>query len=401
MKKYAVLILIPFIFLSCSDKKTAILWSSNKEAVNIAELYNNSNDEYRIIFQYKENLTASFINAEEKPDILIGKDLQNNEIMSKLLSLDNFYRNGLSDGKDIFASLLDGTLYNDQKHLVPLSFAMSTAVFMKNSKRIDRNYPSIELNQMMSDSVKFNENVTKKGYSPLWDEGFLYAILDLFDSSFVPSPTGSLAWNENRLSAALNFIKEWNESNGGSEEMRLFDSKYMYDNRIKILKEERILFTYMNSTDFMELSDSTNIDLDFLYISNDHTLHPEQIVYGGIYKKTNAYKASYDFLSWMMSNKTQQMIIGKSLQNKSASFGILGGFSSLIAFNDGILSSYYPRLKGKIPEPRYLQSQGKKPAEFDTVKSELIIPWAEEAVHGSLSDLADALEKWEKLRIPY
>ncbi len=60
MKQFLILFIFILLFISCSDKKTAVLWSSNREAVNIAELYNNSNKEYRIVFQYKENLTASF-----------------------------------------------------------------------------------------------------------------------------------------------------------------------------------------------------------------------------------------------------------------------------------------------------------------------------------------------------
>lgn len=387
--------------ISCSNKNTAVLWSNTKEAVSIVEQYNKNNKEYRIIFQYRENLTAAYINADKKPDIIIGWDLQNKEIKSELLKLDNFFYDNFPDENEINQSLMEGVYLNEEKHLIPLSYSLTTAVFNKNSKRIDQELPSIEIEQMIKDSTSYNDEQKKRGYSPLWDVNFICAVLELYGSSFTSSETDSLQWNEKELQRAMDLILEWNRLNGGKDEMALFNAKYMYDNRIKILKDERILFSTMNISDFMKLSDSMSKDLNFLYISHNYTLNPENIVYGGINKKTRALKTSTDFLSWLLNSETQRQIIEESLKNKSQSFGILGGFSSLEDFNCSTLPQYYPRLNGKIPDSRYIRHEMERPVEYNSIKNDLIATWAIKKVEGDNISLTDALEKWEKLRIPF
>ncbi|MDA3811131.1 MAG: hypothetical protein PF518_12485 [Spirochaetaceae bacterium] len=377
------------------NNRTAVLWSSNEEAANIVELYNNSNSEFRIIFHYKKNLTASYMNAENKPDILIGEDLGNKEIKSDLFSLDSLYR------EDLINSLLGGSYYNDHLHLIPLSFSLTTAVFNAKSKRVNQSYPSIELGKMKEQAISYNDELLKKGSSPQWDDHFILAVLELFNSSFTSSISKTMDWHMGGLQSAIGFLHEWNQLNNGTDEMSLFDKKYLYDNRIKILKEERILFTVMDSTDFMTLSDRMKKDLTFIYVSNDFKLHPENIIYGGISKKTVALKTSLDFLKWLIQEDTQEMILKESLKNKSGSFGILSGFSSLNNVNNWVFPEYYPLLRGKTPEPQYIQQQIERPIDFNNISHELIIPWTIKTVEGENITFQQALEKWEKLRIPY
>ena len=401
MKPYLIILTITLLLFSCSNQKTAVLWSSNKETAEIVELYNTGNSEYRIIFQYKENLVSSFIKADERPDIIIGEDLQNIQVKSELLSLENLYKKDFPKNGTINQALIGGVEFENSKHLLPLSYSLTAAVYNKNSKRVDSSLPTIELEKMKNDSISYNNEIKKRGFSPLWDENFIIALLDLFEASFSSSEEKMLTWNDQNIESALAFLKDWNELNGGLEQMSQFDDKFLFDNRIKILKEERILFSIMDSASFMELSDSMNKDIDFIYISHKFMIHPEKIVYGGINKKTSSYNASTDFLSWLTKAHTQEKIIQSLLKNKSGNFAILGGFSSINEVNEQILRRYYPRLAGKIPESQYIQMQNEKPVDFNSIKYELITSWVINSINGGEIKLDDALEKWEKLRIPF
>ena len=135
MKYLTILIIILILFLSCSRENTAILWSSNREAADIVELYNTENKKYRIIFQYKEDLVSSYIKADRKPDILIGENLQNRDIKMEMANLESLYTSSSLNGETINQALLGGIFLNREKRLLPLSYSLTTAVFKKSSKR--------------------------------------------------------------------------------------------------------------------------------------------------------------------------------------------------------------------------------------------------------------------------
>lgn len=400
--KYVIFFLtLTLSILSCSESRTAILWSSNEEAADLAELYNNTHDEYRIIFQYKKDLVSSYIQADKKPDLIIGDDLQNMDIKSLMLNLNSLYNRNFNGEDQIIPSLMNGAEIDDEIKILPLSFSLTAAVFKRDSKRIDERLPSLDLALMRDLSISYNLEQKKRGYSPYWDNDFIFAVLELYGSSFASSDKKTLSWNQENLDSALEFMKTWNEQNGGMSEMSFFNDKFLYDNRIKILKEERILLTIMNSSRFLTLSDNMSRELGFLYVSHDNKLHPERIVYGGITKTTKEQNAASDFLTWLMTEKAQVDILESSLKNKTGGFAILGGFSSLSKVNSLILPQYYPRLAGKIPEPSYILPQSEKPVDFKNIKYKLITSWVLEKSEGNELTFSEALDKWEELRIPF
>jgi len=367
----------------------------------VVEQYNSGNSEFKVIFQYRENVVSSFKREEQKPDIIIGADLQNSDIKAEMQNLNNLFDMSVPEKENMISSLMKGITVKGEKRLLPLSFSLMSAVFKKDSKRINSRLPSLNLETMRNSSVVFNQEQKTRGYSPYWDKDLVFTILELFQSDFSSSEKGALLWNQENLDSAVQFMNEWNELNGGTEEMLSFNQKFLYDNRIKILKEERILFTSMDSAAFMELSDLMSRDLDFLYITRNFMFQPADIVYGGISKKTSAQGASSDFLSWLIDEETQREIIESSLRSKTGNFAVLGGFSSLNSVNKLILPEYYPRLAGKIPEPQYILPQSEKPVDFESMKETLITEWVLERSEGNSISLSDALEKWEKLRITF
>ena len=103
----------------------------------------------------------------------------------------------------------------------------------------------------------------------------------------------------------------------------------------------------------------------------------------------------------MMKRETQKKIIETSIKNNSGNFAFFGGFSSLNSVNSQILPLFYPRLTEKIPEPQYILPQLEKPVDFNSIKNRLITSWVIEESSGHKLTLDEALEKWERLRIPF
>lgn len=400
MNRLILLLIASLTIISCSSEQTISLWSDRREMADIVELYNKTAGDHRVIFQYKEELVSSFVNSENRPDIIIGGDLANSLIKDEMNDLSAVIGTLEENAALIPEALRGGTYMDDEVRLLPLSYSPLAVLFRKSSKRLDRSAPNLELTEMMELSLSFNgEN--KIGYSPYWDDEFLLTAMELQGSSFTGSPEKPAQWDEGKLNRAQSFLQGWNEKNGGRESVNLFNGKYMYDNRIKVLKEERILFTAVNLGDMMILSDAMVRDLDFLYLSHENAYHPGNIIYGGIYRKSGDFELSSQFLLWLLGKDNQEAVIASAIRNSNGTFGFLGGLSSRDDVNSLVLARYYPELAGKIPESSYLLPQLEKPIDYDAVKFELITPWLNDRIRGEALSLYEAMDKWEKLRIPF
>lgn len=392
-RKYLFL-LFPLLFLSCSPVRTIVIWSDRMEMADIAELYNRNSEGYRVIFNYSDNLVPRFDDAEKKPDIVIGLDLANGIVKSEMASLEKLDMSGINK------AVTGGTGTDGEVRLIPLSYNPEIILFRKDSKRIKTPAPALTLGEIRDLGLPFNEE-KKKGFSPFWDSSFLLSSLSLFETGFTGGTETQMTWNRENLDKATDFLLSWENDNGKTGDMDLFNGKYMYDNSLKILKEGRILFSAMDLGSFMILSDTTTRDLDFRYVSMKNRIDPGEIVYGGIYRKTAAMEASLRFMTWLTDKSNQEEIIRSVLVNRTGSFGFLGGLSCLDEMNRSVFPSCYPVLEGKLPEPAYLLPQVEKPLDFSTIKVNLIVPWITAMRSGDRVSLDDALEKWEKLRIPF
>lgn len=393
-------ILISLLFFSCGNSSSIILWSDKPELADAVELYNMNGSEYRVIFQYKEDLVSSFFKEETKPDIIIGEDLSNSTVKNELIDLNEALKSGTGFADLLTTPLISGTERGEEYPLVPLSYSPLTIVYRKNSKRIEGNSIFLNINEILDLGIQFNEE-KKRGYSPYWDENFLLAFLDLNGTSFREGKENLLEWNREALESSTDFLGDWQIRNGGLESMDAFNSKYLYDNRIKLLKEGRILFSAYNLGDYMALSDSMIRILDFSYVSYGEKMHPGVVVYGGINKKNRSLEQSALFMNWLLEKGNQELIISSAIRNGTGSFGFLGGLSSFDDVNRGIITAYYPVLEGKIPFSSYLHSEPEKPVEYKKVQNELITRWLRDERKGSAETLDVAFDKWRKLRIPF
>jgi len=400
MKKPILILLLALLLFSCENSKTIVLWSDREEMADAVELYNRSGTEYRVIFQYREDLVSSFFKEEMQPDIIIGENLANIAIKERLTDLAVVLKSDKLDPDFQSSPLFSGTESGDYQPLVPLAYSPLIVTYQKNSKRVTANGIDLEIEEIRDLGISFNEE-KKRGFSPYWGDDMLMAFLDLNGTSFSSSTANFLQWNSSQLDSSTAYLKEWTELNGGREAMDTFNGKYMYDNPLKLLKEDRILFSSYDLERFMKLSDSMNRILDFSYISHRGRIHPGAVVYGGVNRENRSTEQSIHFMTWLLEKENQEAIISSAIKNGTGNFGFLGGLSSFDSVNRDILTRYYPGLSGKIPFSSYLFAYTEKPVEYNKVKKGLIVPWLRENRLENSESLETALEKWRKLRIPF
>jgi len=400
MKKPILILLLSLLLFSCANSKTIILWSDREEMADAVELYNRSGAENRVIFQYREDLVSSFFTEEKQPDIIIGGNLLNGTVKERLTDLTILLKTETDERDFLSSPLFSGTEGEDFQPLIPLAYSPLIVAYQKNSKRIAREGINLEIDEIRNLGISFNEE-KRRGFSPFWDEDVLMAFLDLNGTGFSSSTENFLQWNREQLLSSTAYLKEWTELNGGRDKMDAFDSKYMYDNPLKLLKEDRILFCSYDLERFMKLSDAINRTLDFSYISHEGRIHPGTVIYGGVNRENRSKEQSLHFMAWLLAKENQEAIISSAIKNGTGNSGFLGGLSTFDRVNREILTKYYPGLSGKIPFSSYLFADTEKPVEYNKVKKELIVPWLREDRLENPETLETALDKWRKLRIPF
>ena len=84
LTKTLITIFILITGLSCSQKanKPVIIWTNQKEFVSYAELFNASQEQFRVMVIYKEKPVESIPVAkdEQAPDIVIAPLLKNSSV---------------------------------------------------------------------------------------------------------------------------------------------------------------------------------------------------------------------------------------------------------------------------------------------------------------------------------
>lgn len=366
---------------------------------DIVEIYNRTEKENPVIFQYREDPVSSFFNENKRPDIVINTNLTNNIFKNEMADL-SFILDSDESLDSLAKSPLLVTGEDGKIPLLPLSYSPLVIVYKRNNKRIAANKTVLNIEEIEEKSTAFNEE-KRIGYSPYWDDSFLMALMDLYGSSFQSDEKTLLKWNDEGLDLSLKRLDHWEEQNGGMESMNDFNNKYMYENRIKLLLDERILFSTFPLGKFLCYSDSRINDLDFALLAHAGNIHPGDTINGGINRKTKSFRGSSRFLKWLLQEESQKEIVASAIKNNIGSFGFLGGLSTLDKINREIITRYYPRIAGKIPSTDYLLEQPEKPVEYNKVKEELLTAWLHKRREGSTLPLSEALDKWEKLRIPF
>ncbi len=425
---FAVLLLAAFVFVFWYNNparfpSTASLWTDRAEFAAYAELFNASQDKYRIEIVFRRDAARAVENLQSSapeggyPDLVASPFLNNPLTISRFSSLQSLFADEKRDtDKHTGYELLNNSQFyseflelgrNREKTqlLLPVSFDLPALAFKRENRQNGDQLFSLNLESIKEESAAFNNlqggSFLRMGFSPRWNPQVLYLKTALFNTDFhAESLTGQVAWNEANLEEAVDFIREWIESvnQGHSMEQQFIDS-YLYDPPAKLLSDGRILFTYSSLKDFFYLPPEIRSTFDFRWMASDDIIPVlDNALYIGIPAAAEAKPAAQAFLLWFFSQETQEELIRSTQFKRMRTFGIAEGFSSLPAVNENLIPQYFPSLVGHIPPESFLSFPSPLPARWNTIRQEVLIPWLLEKASSDapqeVRNLSERLNIW-------
>ncbi|MDR0643150.1 MAG: hypothetical protein LBG07_11920 [Treponema sp.] len=386
----------------------AVLWTDRPEFALYAEYFNASQDTYKIETRYFESPSQKLTeNGEVRPDIVAGSWLKSVSTRSLFRPLDGLFKKDRLSRDSFYQRLLDLGNIDGKQYLLPVSFNIPALIFARDRADQLSNPFTLTLEEIKALGRAFNvENgggYSRMGFSPAWDDDFLFVTAVLFGAAFREALP--LAWDNDALERALSYIESWiSESNTGIGAEDDFTFKYFYDPPAKLAINGRILFFYMSSAGLFTLPQERRANLDFRWIAGEETIPiSEDMVYLGIYRHTRAKRAAEAFMQWFFRADTQRLFLeaAKDRRLNETRFGIANGFSALQTVTEQIFPQFYPSLLGRMPPGSFLSPPNILPRSWTAMKERVILPYLHDRIRsegrGDIRSLGRRLGDWNRL----
>jgi hypothetical protein len=388
-----------FILFSCGGNKTAQIWTDRPEFALYGEYFNNSQNQYKVTVRYFEFPSAELEKPGPKPDIVAGSWLKNASTGTRFKSLNNLFGAQKLSRSVFYQRLLAAGRIDNDQYLLPVSFNLPALIISRDRASELSNPFTIGFDEVKRLSKSYNtENrgaYTRMGFSPLWDDNFLFVTPVLLGAAF--REAAPLAWDAAALDSSIDYIYNWtHEINTNHQAEEDFTFKYFIEPQERLVQSGRILFSYMESGGLFTLSESSKNNIDFRWIMEQNKIPiAENLVYLGIPKKGKAQKASKAFIQWFFLTETQRRLMEYSRANRinETIFGICGGFSSLTPVTEQIFPRFYPELFGRMPPSEFLTVHNNLPADWAVIKERIVLPYIHERAGKKTTDDVYPLEK--------
>jgi len=408
--------------LSCGNDNIAVLWSDRPEFAFYGEHFNAAQNQYKVETRYYDypalKLAGLFSQGNDypfgitgskrgAPDIVAGSWLKSASTRVYFKPLNGYFKDNGLEREAFYSRLLSMGNIDGKQYLLPVSFNAPMVIFdIDKADRLSNPF-TIDFNEMKKLGKSYNaENrgvYTRMGFSPLWDDNFLFVAAALLNASFREAEP--LEWDTQELEKAMDFIFEWiNEANSGIQAVDDFTFKYYYNPPAKLALSGRVLFAYMDSDNFFTLAEDQRNYLDFRWLAERNTIPlNERSVYLGLAKKGRAPKAAEAFLRWFFNQETQRGLLENSIQFRmqETSFGIAGGFSAMRPVTEQVFPQFYPDLLRHMPPQDFLSPPNILPSNWIELKERVILPYLRDrARHPNNSDLLPLerrLADWQRL----
>lgn len=395
-------LLLLFIVSSCqiNNTKTVTLWTDQSEFAIYAEIFNTQQKDYKIETYYFDNVADTLLKTKTYPDIVIGSGLKNSETRKLFKNLDYFFDELLLKQTNFYSNLLKLGNIDDKQYLLPVSFNIPALIFSKENSGLVSKPFYLTLDEIQSLGKAYNQtskdgNFTRMGFSPRWNDDFLFIITRLFNVSF--RENNPLAWDASALDRAMNYVYKWStDTNDSPEKEDDFAFKYLYNPPTVTATSGKILFAYISSENLLNLGEDRLSDLDFRWIGNENSI---PIIEGspflGIYKKSKSKQAIDSFIQWFYREDNQRELLQQSKEFRllDQSFGIANGFSALKTVTEQIFPTFYPILLGHTPPADMLTPPEILPKNWDMLKTRAILPYLHDASRTEKKDTLIPLEK--------
>jgi ABC-type glycerol-3-phosphate transport system substrate-binding protein len=394
----ASILLLTAALISCGDIKTAQIWTDRPELALYAEYFNTVQNQYKVAVRYVEH-PVSKITRQNSPDLIVASWLKNSSTSTIFRSLDNLFGAKKLTRSIFYPRLLAVGRIDRSQYLLPVSFNIPALIF-SNERNLDlSNQFTIDFDEIKKLSKPFNTvtrgSFTRLGFSPLWDDNFLFMTAVLSGASF--REANPLAWDAAALERSMNFITNWTYSiNSSNQEEEDFTFKYFFEPPERLIQGGRILFSYMASNNLFLLHEDRKNHLDFRWIMEQNRIPViEDTVYLGIPKRARSQAAARAFIQWFFRVDSQRTLLEFSAANRINEniFGICGGFSALSAVTEQIFPLFYPELLGKMPPSENFTISNVLPANWVVLKQRVVMPYLNERVRRDNAADAFPLER--------
>jgi hypothetical protein len=372
--------------LSCplGGNRAAIIWTDRSEFAFYGEYFNAVQDQYKVEIRYFDSPAQRLAEAGTHPDIVAGSWLKSASTRVFFKSLDNLFGGSGLSKNAFYPRLLAMGRIDGKQYLLPVSFNAPALIFARDRGERISNPFTIGFDEMKLMGKAYNIEsggvYTRMGFSPLWNNNFLFTIATLFDTSF--REAAPLAWDADALDRAMSFVYTWtHEVNTNSQAEEEFFFKYFFDPPAKLALSGRILFSYMESDEIFTLTEELRNNLDFRWIAEQNTIPlVEDSVYMGFPKKGKSPRAATAFVRWFFQNETQLQLLQRSKNNRmfESSFGVGGGFSALRQVTEQIFPRFYPGLLGHMFPEDFLSPANILPGNWMILKERVILPYLRE-----------------------
>jgi ABC-type glycerol-3-phosphate transport system substrate-binding protein len=397
-----LLLLAACAVISCpaAGGATAIIWSDRPEFALYAETFNAAQEQYKVEVRYFELPARELMNAQkEYPDIVAGSWLKSATTRAFFRPVDSLLGGKVLPKSAFYPRLLAMGNIARRQYLLPVSFNAPVAVFAQDKGELLSNPFTIGFTELKKLGKAYNTEsggaYIRMGFSPAWDDNFLYITASLFNTSF--READPLAWDAAALEQAMSFIYDWtHEVNTNVQAEEDFTFKYFFEPPEKLAISGRILFTCMDSDDFFTLAGERNSSLDFRWLAEQNTMPlTEGSVYLGIAKKGKAPRAAAAFIKWFFRADTQRELLQQSKDSRlmETSFGISGGFSALRGVTEEVFPRFYQGLLGHLPPEEYLSPPNILPGNWLILKERIILPYLHDRVRAASKSEVLSLER--------
>ncbi|MDR3138819.1 MAG: hypothetical protein LBT95_03990 [Treponema sp.] len=364
----------------------AVLWTDRPEFAIYAEYFNSSQEQYKVETRYFPSPAQKLTQPGEYPDIVVGNWLKSTSTRALFKPLDFLFKKGALRQEAFYSRLLALGNIEDKQYLLPVAFNLPALVFAEEHSSLLSSPFTVGFEEIKNLGKDYNREgkgtYSRMGFSPAWDDEFIFIIATLFNTSF--REAHPLAWDSIALEKAMLFIADWiSEANGTIQAEDDFAFKYFYDPATKLVLSGRILFTYMASSEFFTTPEEGRTHLDFRWIAENSTIPLlEETLYYGIYKDAEARKASEAFTQWFFQAETQRLLLetGKKMRINETLFGIGNGFSAIQTVTEQIFPQFYPKLLGHMPPGDFLSPPNILPRNWMAIKERVILPYMQDRI---------------------
>jgi hypothetical protein len=407
MRIYKHLIFIhAVLLLSCGGKNSAQIWTDRPEFALYGEYFNAVQDQYKISVRYFEFPADELEKPGSIPDIIVGSWLKNASTGTSFKSLDDIFGAKRLSRSVFYPRLLSAGRIERKQHLLPVSFNIPALIFSKDKGQVLSNSFTIDFDEIKTLSKNYNiENggiYTRMGFSPLWNENFLFIIAVMLDTSFREALP--LEWDPQALNYSIDFIYNWtNEINTNNQAEEDFTFKYFFEPPEKLVQSGRILFSYLESSELFTLSETSRNSLGFRWIMEQNKVAiTEDMVFLGIPRKAKSTKAAKAFIQWFFQPENQRLLLEYSRTNRISEnvFGICDGFSALSAVTKQIFPRFYPELLECMPPSDFFMPPSILPVNWVILKKRVILPYLDEQgrkKNTGESSLEKQLSNWMRM----